>query len=339
MSEIEQRGIIHYYYLKGKMPAQIHQKLVNVYQCNALKPKTVEYWYHEFKCGRVTIDDKPRSGRPPLDDLDAIILKTLTEYPFSSVSQISDVCGCSYGTAYNRLTEVLGYKNYTLRWVPYSLTNDLKNKRVNGALELKSILVSESQKDFINLITGDQSWFFLSYEPAKKWSISKDDVPFRVSKSICTEKVMITVMFSKNRIFHIDMMKKGQSFNTEYFINNVLEPTIDEFRKTSKKKKLKLHLDNCRVHNSKKSNEWYNKNGVVRVPHPLYSPDLAPSDYFLFGYLKEKLAGLSFTSPEELFDAITEILHEIPSDIMNKVFESWIKRCDEIINNNGEYIK
>jgi hypothetical protein len=27
------------------------------------------------------------------------------------------------------------------------------------------------------------------------------------------------------------------------------------------------------------------------APHPLYSPDLAPSDLFLFGYVKRKLMG------------------------------------------------
>ena len=188
MSEIEQRGIIHFYYLKRKTPSKIHEKLVGVYKCNALKLKTVEYWYHEFKCGRTNIDDNPRSGRPPLDDLDAIILTTLTKYPFSSVSQISEACGCSYGTIYKHLTEVLGYKNYTLRCVPYSLTNELKTKRINGAKELKSILISESRNDFNNLITGDQSWFFLSYEPVTKWSISHDVVPLRVSKRIHTEK-------------------------------------------------------------------------------------------------------------------------------------------------------
>lgn len=339
MSEIEQRGIIHFYYLKGKTPLKIHQKLVDTYQCNALKQKTVEYWYHEFKCGRANIDDNPRSGRPPLDDLDAIILTTLTQYPYSSVSQISEACGCSYGTIYNRLTEVLGYKNYTLRWVPYCLTNDLKNKRKNGAQQLKSILISESQNDFSNLITGDQSWFFLSYEPTTKWSLSKDDVPVRVSKGIHTEKVMITVMFSKNRVWHIDMLERGQSFNTNYFIEHVLEPMNYEFRKTSNGEKMKLHLDNCRVHNSKKSNEWYMKNDVVRVAHPPYSPDLAPSDYFLFGYVKNKLSGQLFNSPDHLFDTITDIIVSIPRYTMNKVFDSWIKRCDEIIQSNGEYIK
>ncbi|QQP56557.1 Putative DD34D transposase [Caligus rogercresseyi] len=37
-----------------------------------------------------------------------------------------------------------------------------------------------------------------------------------------------------------------------------------------------------------------NKLGYKLLPHPPYSPDLAPSDYFLFEDLKRKLAGKKF---------------------------------------------
>ena len=35
------------------------------------------------------------------------------------------------------------------------------------------------------------------------------------------------------------------------------------------------------------------------LPHPPYSPDLAPSDFFLFPKLKEQLKGIHFNSPNE----------------------------------------
>ena len=41
-----------------------------------------------------------------------------------------------------------------------------------------------------------------------------------------------------------------------------------------------------------------------RAPHPPYSPDLAPSDFFLFGYVKEKLGGQSFKTREELYEFV-----------------------------------
>jgi hypothetical protein len=43
---------------------------------------------------------------------------------------------------------------------------------------------------------------------------------------------------------------------------------------------------------------------MVRVPHPPYSQDRAPSDFFLFGYLKSMLKGRHFETEEELLAAM-----------------------------------
>ena len=40
------------------------------------------------------------------------------------------------------------------------------------------------------------------------------------------------------------------------------------------------------------------------MAHPLYSPDLAPSDYNLFGPLEETLRGRRFTSDQEVKEAV-----------------------------------
>jgi hypothetical protein len=59
---------------------------------------------------------------------------------------------------------------------------------------------------------------------------------------------------------------------------------------SSRRKTLKLffiHLDNARPDNSKQSQEYIQASKAKHLPHPVYSTDLAPSDFFLFGYLKE----------------------------------------------------
>ena len=71
--------------------------------------------------------------------------------------------------------------------------------------------------------------------------------------------------------------------------------------------------------------------------YPAYSPDLAPSDFFLFGYTKEKLTGSQFDSREDLLEAIISILTDIPRDLLLKVFEEWKHRLNWVIANNGEY--
>lgn len=52
------------------------------------------------------------------------------------------------------------------------------------------------------------------------------------------------------------------------------------------------------------------------APHPPYSPDLAPPDFFLFGYLKEMARAIEF---EAICDWIKEQFHEM----LRSVFQTW----------------
>jgi hypothetical protein len=79
------------------------------------------------------------------------------------------------------------------------------------------------------------------------------------------------------------------------------------------------------------------ENGLRLAPHPLYSPDLAPSDFFLFGYIKECLKGMVFLSYEELLDAIGEVVTSIESETVTAVFEHWMERLEWVSKNNGDY--
>jgi hypothetical protein len=57
-----------------------------------------------------------------------------------------------------------------------------------------------------------------------------------------------------------------------------------------------IHADNARPDNSKQSRECIQASKAKCLPHPVDRPDLAPSDFFLFGYLKEKLAAFHCTA-------------------------------------------
>lgn len=78
---------------------------------------------------------------------------------------------------------------------------------------------------------------------------------------------------------------------------------------------------------------------MKRAPQPTYSPDIAPSDLFLFVYIKSKLNGQHFDSVESLLEEILEIISEISKETLKKVFEDWERRLNEVINRNGEFIE
>ena len=74
-----------------------------------------------------------------------------------------------------------------------------------------------------------------------------------------------------------------------------------------------LQHDNAPAHNALKTREFYRGTNTIVAPHPPYSPDLAPRDFFLFPKVKFKLEGRSFDTVEEiqresqiLLDTLTE---------------------------------
>jgi len=52
-----------------------------------------------------------------------------------------------------------------------------------------------------------------------------------------------------------------------------------------------LHHDNAPAHTSLVVREFFTKNNVSTVPHPAYSPDLAPCDFYVFPKMKLRLKG------------------------------------------------
>ena len=57
--------------------------------------------------------------------------------------------------------------------------------------------------------------------------------------------------------------------------------------------------------------------------HPPYSPDLAPSDYHLFGPLKDHLDGMKFDTNDNVKNAVQNWLHSMPETFFLQVFEHF----------------
>jgi hypothetical protein len=76
---------------------------------------------------------------------------------------------------------------------------------------------------------------------------------------------------------------------------------------------------------------------MKRAPHPAYSPDIAPSDFFLFGYIKEKQRGKVFDDTESLLQDIKEIFKNMEKGLLSRVYKAWIERMKWVITHHGVY--
>ena len=102
-------------------------------------------------------------------------------------------------------------------------------------------------------------------------------------------------------------------------------------------KNLLLH-DNAPVHKSRLTMAAIQECRFQLINHPPYSPDLAPSDYFLFGNLKHHLRGTRFGDDDDLKSAVEEYFDGCDKSFFLKGLKNLKSRCEKCIEVLGDYI-
>ena len=133
---------------------------------------------------------------------------------------------------------------------------------------------------------------------------------------------------------------KGVTINNKTFKSNCLYPLVNALNKqrpTSGTKNIKIHYDNARPHIHFSVKKYIKSKQFIIIDHPPYSPDLAPSDFWFFDYIKERLT--SNPDANSLMKQITGIVNSIPKEEYEKTFQKWIERMELCIQNNGDYFE
>jgi transposase len=111
--------------------------------------------------------------------------------------------------------------------------------------------------------------------------------------------------------------------DSDYFTTNVLAPLREEFiprDRTQHPKPLVVHMDNCSIHTSGAAQRFISEHQMSRMPLPFHSPDLAPSDFYLFPTVKNRLERIHRVDGNDLFEQLLEILRATPVDELELVF-------------------
>ena len=94
-----------------------------------------------------------------------------------------------------------------------------------------------------------------------------------------------------------------------------------------------------RVHTCKVAMDAVERNGYELIPHPAYSPDLAPSNFFLFPNLKKDIRGLHFRSGEEVLMSVEEWVNGKDPDFFSSGLMALEHRWSKCITLEGNYIE
>ena len=102
---------------------------------------------------------------------------------------------------------------------------------------------------------------------------------------------------------------------------------------------LLLHHDNAPAHSVRVTKEILREFRWELLPHPLYSPDLAPSDFFLFPKLIEHLKGVHFNSTDGAKHAAKTWLKNQFAEFFKNGMNGWKHRLEKCIDRDGGYVE
>jgi histone-lysine N-methyltransferase SETMAR len=202
-------------------------------------------------------------------------------------------------------------------------------------------LQDQQDRGWHDVVTLDESRFYYTTNHESIWLPADEKVPERERKTVKSKKLMVTIVWNPNGFHFIDVFPNGSKFNAKYYTNKILS-RVSEWRQETRggaTRRLIVHADNARPHTAAISTSFLEENGMMKAHHPPYSPDLGPSDFYLFGYIIRNLSGTSFDEGRELLSAIVDNLDFIEKATLNRVFLEWMERLRRCLDISGDYVE
>ena len=188
---VEKRSVASFLWKKKKTNKQIYQEMSEVYAEDMPSIKTIQKWTKKMIDGDWSIFDRPREGRPERAELSEKIQEVLAYNPYVSTKKIAKKVGADPKTVKKVLIEKLQMRKVNFKWIPYTLTLELKAKRVEIAKDLFDFLSNCNDQKLRKVLTQDETWVYFSNPRNSMWLEEGQPIPEKPKKTIGAKKVMI----------------------------------------------------------------------------------------------------------------------------------------------------
>jgi len=334
-NQVHFRHSLLFLYQKGFKAADAHRELLPVFGEETPSDRQCRNWYQRFESKNYSLEDEPCTGRPPSLE-NSVLLAAVRDNPRSSTRELGELLGYSHQTVARHLTE-LGFTKKLGRWIPHSLREDQLEQRVT----ICNSLLSRNRRNewLMDIITGDEKWVMYFNENRRGQWVLQDETPEPDPKpDRHGKKVMLTVFWDYKGIISMELLQPNTTINSEKYcyqldrLHNILP-----IERPHKNNIFLLH-DNARPHTAKKTRQKIiNEFGWEILPHPPYSPDLAPTDYYLFRHLSNHIRGKTYNSFEDLNFDIRSFFNSKSEEFFRKGIMELPERWAQVVDNDGAY--
>ena len=237
-----------------------------------------------FKSGVDSVEDAPHARRPKTATSQKIVEKVTnlvaTDARFTT-RHIAKCVGISVGAAHTILRRDLKMRRISARWIPHLVTKEQKLARVRIAKQLLKQFPKCNNQSFAYSIIGDETWVHF-YEPKRKiqnkiLATKGGKRPCIAKRTMSFKKIMYVIFFTNQGPAIQIAVPKGKSVNARLYKGNVLHK-LKKYFLSRQPATVRLLHDNASSHKAAIVRKYLKQEKVVELPHPPYSPDLAPCD-------------------------------------------------------------
>ena len=334
------RGILRHYWRQGISARATTKKICEIEGPGIVSKTTAAEWFKRFNEGDTSLEDKSRSGRPSVP-VNETLLQSIQQKPHTSTRELASDIGTSQSTIVRHLHE-LGFANKKPRFVCHELSEQQAQRREEIC---KTLMNNPKDNRFWRrIITGDEKWIYLRNPIIKRQWLQPGQKASPVAKKGRFEhKVMLSIWWNFEGPVFWELIPEGRAVDGNLYakqLERVYDVLVKRYPALINRKRVFLQHDNAPAHKSKVvKSKLEELDGIELLPHPAYSPDLAPSDYHLFRSMSHFLMGKKFNSVTDVESGILEFLQSKPPEWYQKGIQNLAERWLKTIANEGLYFE
>lgn len=336
--EYEILVLLRHYWKANFTAIKATEKICQIEGSDSVNERTARRWFKRFNDGDTSLQRIDGSGRPQEVHND-LVKETIEADPTLSSRKLAEKMEISQSSAIRHL-HIIGKNKRRSGEIPHILTEQQVQKRLDMCRKLLENPLDD--RFWRQIVTTDEKWiYFKNPYRGKQW-LSLGEIKKPVPKhSNFDEKVMITVFWNYEGVIWFDFLDKGKTMDSDFYceqLDHMHDVMKQKYYSLYNRKSIKLQHDNARPHVSLKvKNKLAEMDAIEVLCHPPYSPDLAPSDYYLFRSMAHFLVGRDFNTSEELRKGVQEFFDSKPKEWYREGILQLAKRWFKVVDNNGLY--
>lgn len=352
-SGVQRALCVREYYRNHDSAAEARRKFRTHYNIRNAKHapsiQTIQKWVQKFEATGSTLNEphsgRTRTTREPVNV--ERVRESIREQPRLSTRKRASVLNLPR-TSLNRIL----HKDLHLH--PYKIQIVQALKPSDHAQRLKfADEMLEKFSSFNNILFSDEAHFhlngYVNRQNCRYWSDTNPKL--KHEKPLHSPKVTVWAALSGRGIigpyFYEDERSRPLTVNTERYvamIQSFFEPALKDFSGFNQRSWFQQDGATCHTSNDSLAairkifgNKLISKRGDINWPPR--SPDLSTMDFFLWGYLKNKVYINNPQSIEQLKENICNEMQNISTSTCLAVIENFRSRLQECKNNNGSHLQ